>query len=366
MHAHHTNYLKRPDNPAGRGHLVSVGFWVHDLPRLLILCRLFGHKPVVDGVGDPTAEHHRRGHVARWVCCDRCGARPDPQGNLDPATATIDRPYRGPHGGQQPDLSKTTRAYLESHPDEPVHYPPGPWGPMPTGTVGGQLVIGGGLGGIGFDVKVGNAGSEHTLAASLRFGWLGTLYLHTERIGTWLQRRLNPVGYDSREIGLDVGLTRIEWKLWAKRDHSSRDDPWWMAGRIRINLLDRLLGPKRYSYENVGDPVAATVRMPHGDDHPVTLKLQRRTLGRKRGRRRLAWCVDWNTAPGIPTRNTDRGRIQGSGVEIPDGIGRRDHDDPWHHDQWVPVACAAIATSMTELRARNGYQQPIPFPTETR
>lgn len=362
MYAHSVNYLKRDGRR--RGQLVSVGFWLGNLPRLLILCRLFGHKAVVDGVGNPAAEHHRRGLVSRWVCCDRCGARPDPQGSLDPATAALDRPYRGQFDGTRPDPSMTTLAYRELHPDEPGYYPPGPWGPKPTGTVGGQLVIGGGFGGVGFELKVGNAGSEHTLAATVRFGWLGALYLHTERIGVWWQRRLNPVGYQSRIIGLDVGLREITWKVWARRDESSRDDPWWMHGRIRIALLDRILGPTRYSYEDHGEPVTATVRMPHGDDHEVQVQLQRQTHGRKRWRKTHAWIVDWSTTPGIPTRNTDRGRIQGSSVPIPDSAGRRDHADPWQHAQWVPVACAAIAADMTRHRASHGYQS-TPFPAES-
>ncbi|MGI5159361.1 hypothetical protein [Microbispora sp. CA-102843] len=56
----------------------------------------------------------------------------------------------------------------------------------------------------GFSVgfEVGNCASEHMLEAHLRLGRLLSVYLHTKRFGTWVQRRLNPTGYDSREVRL--------------------------------------------------------------------------------------------------------------------------------------------------------------------
>ena len=53
-----------------------------------------------------------------------------------------------------------------------------------------------------------------------------------------------------------------------------------MRGSVRIDPRDVVLGERRYSYADVGDRVPAVVRMPHGDDHVVTLQLQRQTFGR--------------------------------------------------------------------------------------
>src|SRR3954469_3892605 len=86
--------------------LINRGFWVHDVPRLIPLCRLFGHKPVVDGTkGVGTSE------PSRWVACDRCGLRTQPQGCLDPGQWNIGDPYTGPLH-PQPELSYQVRKQL--------------------------------------------------------------------------------------------------------------------------------------------------------------------------------------------------------------------------------------------------------------
>jgi len=359
MRAHSINYLRRDGRP--KGHLVSVGFWVFNAPRPLLLCRLLGHKAVIDGVGDPSVERRRRGLLSRWVCCDRCGERPEPQGYLNPFAPwhRIGLRYRGRFNGTLPDRDKTTRAHTELV-AERQYSPPGPWPRKLTGELGGQLVIGGAVPSVGFGVKVGHGGSEETLACHLHLGKLGALYLHTERFGTWWQRRLNPVGYHSRVIEVEVDTERLRWRLWVRRDESSASTPKWMDGSVRINPFDLTLGPKRYAYENVGDPVTATVRLPHGDDHQVTLQLQRVLFGRKRWRKRQSWAADWDARPGIDTK-PHGGAIWGSGVKITDSSGRRDHADPYHEHQWVLEACAAIAVQITGMRTRSGYH---PFPTE--
>ena len=196
-------------------------------------------------------------------------------------------------------------------------------------------------------MKVGNAGSEHTLAAHARLGPLGALYLHTESFGTWLQRRLNPTGHHSRVVGLHVEDGRFRWELWAKRDVFLSAGPAWMQGSVRIDPRDIVLGERRYSYADVGDRVPAVVRMPHGDDHVVTLQLQRQTFGRARGPKRETWAVNWECKGGIPTKPGGRGRVSGSGVKV---------FDPAEADTWVGEAVAAVAHALAGDRARYGYR----------
>lgn len=336
---HWLNYHRDRLEHRPRGRVVNVGFWIHGLPRLLVLCRIFGHKPVVDGTGTPG----QQGRVYRWVVCDRCGDRPDPQGSLDPERWDVGARYGGLLAGQ---LVGTGYRL------------PGPWGAMPRGVVGGQIVVGASHGGLGWEVKIGNAGSEHTLALSVHLGWLGAFYLHTEGIGVWLQRRFNPTGYESRLVGFEIGWLQLRWKLWAKRNEWSRSDPWWQQGTFKINLLDRLYGPKRYSYEDIGEPAAAVLRMPHGDDYPVKLQLQLQTHGRRRQirHRPVKWTVDCDIHGGVPTKRYSRGGgVWGCAVELPASVGRRDHPDPWHDDQWIPVALAALAVRLTRDRAGSGF-----------
>jgi len=326
MRFHSVDYRKdRGESPRA---LVHRGFWWNDLPRLILGCRLLGHAPVVDGYDPPPS--FTTGRPSRWVTCDRCGVRPEPQGSLDPERWSVGDTYDGPCRSNEHDRSL-----------------PGSWPAHPVGVLGGELVIGRSFGGVSVQAKVGNAGSDHTLAAHVRVGMLGALYLHTESFGTWLQRRLNPVGYHSRVIGMSVEDGRFRWELWAKRDESSSDDQGWMRGSVRVDPRDIVLGEARYSYTDVGDRVPAVVRMPHGDDHVVTLQLQRQTFGRARGPKRETWAVDWECKGGIPAKPGGRGRVSGSGVKV---------FDPGEADMWVEEATAAIAHALAGDRARYGHR----------
>lgn len=333
MHRFSVDYRERDGER--RGPLLNRGYFMNGLPRFIPLCRLLGHRPVVDGTeGHQGIDGHQSpGH--RWVCCDRCGVRPDPQGQLNPVVAEIGDRYIGPFDNQ---LDTTAQART-----------PGPWPDKPTGEIGAQLIIGKSFPGWDAELKIGNAASEHTLAAHLRLYPFGALYLHTERFGTWFQRRLNPTGYQSRVISLGIQHGGIDWKLWAKRDEWSKSDPWWMRGTFKLDPRDRLFGRFRYAYEDIGDPVTATVRMPHGDDHEVRLRLQRRMAGRNR-RRFDAWTVDWSTRPGIPTK-PHGGEVLGSAVDV---SARSVEEGTW------PVeAAAGIASQMTAARTRYGYRLPV-------
>jgi hypothetical protein len=345
MRTYSVDYLDDRDAPPSPGTLVNRGFWVYRVPRLVLWCRLFGHKPVVDGTegGGPDGGY-------RWVCCDRCGIRPDPQGRPDPQQYRIGQPYDGPYQDAPPAKPRDRSAALRKLKN--THYPPGPWPQKPVADVGGQVVIGRTFGGAGVELKLGNCGSEQVLAFSVRLHHLGALYLHTERHGQWLQRRLNPTGYNSRVFELAVGDRRLRWKIWAKRDEWSRDTPRWQDGSIRIDPREILLGPVRNTYTDVGEPVDVVVRMPHGDDHTVTVQLQQVHTGRERGRKQLTWTADWRCATGIPTKPGDRGHILASGVDISHTAALS--------GAWPAEAAAAIAAQMTEDRVRYDYQPASP------
>lgn len=345
MRAHTVDYRAQEDAPP-RWRLFDRGFWVRDIPRPLLLCRTLGHKPVVDGVGDGS----NPGDVARWVACDRCGVRPHPQGNLDPAVWNVGDRYTG-DWNENPAPKWVPKSLDDVRPDSDREREilPGPWPKNPTWTFNGQLILGSNIPGASVEVKVGNCGSEHVLAAHVRLHPLGALYLHTEKLGAWLQRRLNPVGYESRVIGLDIGLGAFSWKLWAKRDSWSRTDPRWQRGSIALNPMTKLFGERRYWYTDNGEPVTVTVRLPHGDDYTVKLQLQRCEFGRPKLRRRFhSWTVDWDCKGGIPTKPGDRGRVMGSGVDVSAASVRE--------DTWPQEASAGIARQITQDRTRYGVR----------
>lgn len=346
MHWHTVNYLAQRETPQ-RGTLMDRGFWLSGIRRPLLTCRTFGHKPVVDGTGPYKGDG--RLSASRWVCCDRCGVRPQPQGGLDPTEWNVGDRYTGAFDGVSPDWDEMLREKMAGGQVRPTLTAPGPWPDKPTWKFGGQAIVGKTLSGFSAEVKVGNCGSEQDLAAHVSISPLGALYVHTEDLGKWLQRRLNPTGYESRVIGFSAHDGTLYWKLWAPRDSHSVKDPRWQQGSIGYDLRDRLLGRKRYWHTNEGDPVTTTVRLPHGDDHQVTLQLQRREHGREKlTRRELAWSVDWDTQDrgGIPTKPNGRGRVSGAGIEVSDASVRK--------GTWPLEAAAAIARSVTAWRTREG------------
>ncbi|OLT13017.1 hypothetical protein BJF79_03715 [Actinomadura sp. CNU-125] len=349
MRGHTVDYRAQEDTPP-RGRLFDRGFWINDIPRPLLTCRTFGHKPVVDGFGDGSTP----GHTARWVVCDRCGERPNPQGALDPAEWSVGDAYTGPWTKSQPVHAEVLKAQ-QARGEATVgpHAPhPGPWPANPTWTFSGQAILGKNIPGASIEAKVGNSGSEEPIAAHIRIHPIGALYLGANTLGRGLQRRLNPTGYESRVIGVDIDHNRLTWQLWARRDHWSRSDPRWQQGSINLDVATKLFGQKRYWFTDEGDPVEATVRLPHGDDHTVTLQLQRCEFGREKLRRReLTWTVDWDKqGGGIPTEPGGRGRVSGFHIDVSAASVR--------NGTWPLEAAAAIAKTVTAMRTREGMNIP--------
>jgi hypothetical protein len=266
---------------------------------------------------------------SRWVCCDRCGVRPDPQGSLDPGNWDI---------GMKANL--TPEAFG-------VKTPPGDWPAHPEGVIGGQLIIGGRVT-AGVSVKVGNAGSEHVLAANACLPFLGGLYLHTEGFGTGVQRRLNPVGYESRVISLGASDGRLHWQLWAKRDSHHRDTPRWRDGSARIDPRDILLGERRYAHTDIGGEEPLVLLMPNRAEYEITVQLRRQQHGRNRGRKRRSWTVDCDCRDGVPYRNDGRDGLNGWTVPVSNAAVVA--------GLWQQEAVAASIVKITGMRIQYEYK----------
>jgi hypothetical protein len=230
---------------------------------------------------------------------------------------------------------------------------PGPLPARPVGTVGGEVHIGKSKWRtVGIDFKVGNCGSEQVLAASLRLGPIGSLYLHTEDHGRWIQRRLNPTGYQSRETGLSYYRGRLSWQLWARRDEHRASDPKWMNGSLPIDPRHYLYGPKKNRKVSETEKVPAVVRMPEGDTHDVLVHLEKWETRRTRGRAHTFWRAEWKSEAGIPVRNHDwKGDEYYSSSWVIDGVTP---DNP----RWPHIVAAAAAEHCSRDRARYNYQAP--------
>lgn len=345
LRLHVIDHEKQDGHEAGT--LLNRSFYLNDVPRLILLCRLFGHRGVVDGYGSGTD-----GRQARWVACHRCGVRPLPQGDLAPARWQLGQRYRGPFVPAIPPTPPKTLADAVPYLAPEV---PGPWPTGPTTEIGGQLVIGRGtLRSLGLSLKVGNDSSENALACSVQLGRLGALYLSLGNLGRRVQRRLNSGTYESRVIEVSVYDGRLSWKVWAPRDSWTKGTPRWMDGSTVINPRDRWLGPVRYSYEDVGPKRPGRVVMPEGDAHEVTLQLQQQRRGRRRGRPVKSWTVDWSGK--IPFRNDSwKGDdILGSGVEVSAAAV--------DSGRWPQEACARIAADVARDRARYRWHGESTFP----
>jgi hypothetical protein len=345
MHWFTVDYSK--DRSADRWVLMNRGFFLSGLPRVILLCRLIGHRPVVDGYDSKYGpEEERR---ARWINCGQCGIRPEPQGWLDPDQWHLGQRYTGPFNPTQP-MSPTVRKQLIRLGHDAGIRLPGDWSMNPESAVGAQVIIGR-SNFVSAQLKVGSGSSEQCLAASISLGPLGAIYVHTEDHGRFIQRRFNgnrDLSTESRVTGVDLHRGRLNWKLWAPRDSSSKDDPWWWRGSIPIDPRHYLLGKVTNRQVSVTAKAPATVRMPDGEAYEVTVRLECWSIGRQRGRRREHWTLDWDCKPGIPYRAGD----SWFGGSQP--VQHLTTDTP----NWPQVAAEEIAARCVRDRARYGYSAP--------
>lgn len=328
--------------------LLHRSYHLSSLPRLMPLCRLLGHKPVVDGYDSKYGREEER--RARWVACDRCGVRPDPQGWLNPDQWSLGQPYTGPFTGQH--MPKEAARQLAKRgivPKPPTQ--PGPWPTHPEGALSAELVIGRSHS-VGAEIKVGNPGSENVLAGHITLGPIGALYVTSERFGQRVQRRFNPTGYQSRVTGVSIYGGRLSWQAWARRDEHRASDPKWMSGSTSIDPRDYLYGPLKNRKVWQTDDVPATVRMPEGDTHDVTVRLEKWESRRTRGRARTYWLAQWDCAQGIPVRNHD---WKGDDTySCSWGIKGVTPDMP----RWPLILAAKAAEQCSRDRARYSYRAP--------
>lgn len=335
------------DRPARRV-LVHRSYHLHGLPRLMAACRVLGHKPVIDGYDSKYGREEERRQ--RWVCCDRCGVRPNPQGHLNPDQWSLGQRYPGPFNGRHlPEQAARQLAKRGIIPRPPAA--PGPWPARPEGALSAELVIGRSHS-IGAQIKVGNPGSENVLAGHVTLGPVGALYVTSERFGQWVQRRLNPEGHQSRVTGFSIHDGRLWWQAWAKRDEWSAKDPKWMQGSVAVDPRHLLLGLVKNRKVWQTDDVPATVRMPEGDTHDVTVRLEKWESRRKRGRARTYWLAQWDCKKGIPVRNHDWKGDETFSCSW--GIDDVTPDNP----RWPLILAAKAAEQCSRDRARYGYRAP--------
>lgn len=342
---HFLDYAERDGRQPGV--LLNRGWWLNETPRLMPVCRLFGHKPVVDGYGP----HPRGLDARRWVACDRCGVRPDPQGDLDPDAWAIGQRYDGPFLEEPEPFVLTTEMLRTAGARGLTSYSvPGPWPKRPTGTVGGQVMLGRWGGGHTIGLDISPEGGDHALAFHIAISPLFWFSVHFDDHGRWLTRRLLPRdSFDTRQIGLSFDEWHLRWKLWKRQGHWSRDDPKWWAGTINLDLVEKLFGPKRFSRKQAAGPELAWVHLPHGDSYQMQLTLQRVRLGRPRLRRaKWSWQVEWQSDSAVPIHGTSGGGDFDGFVKVP--------DDAVTEDRWVTKACELIAKDLTERRERYGYR----------
>lgn len=348
MHRFTVDYSKdRPDPRV----LMNRGFFLHGLPRLIAICRTLGHKPVIDGYNSRYGKEEER--RARWVICDRCGIRPDPQGHLDPEEWDLGQRYTGPFNPTQP-MSATVRKQLIRRGQDAGIRQPGAWTANPDSAIGAQVIIGrSSLLNVGF--KVGSNSSEQCLAANLSLGPIGAIYVHTEDHGRFLQRLLNGgkrLSTESRETRISLDHGRLSWSVWANRDSHSKDDPKWMRGSLHIDPRHHLLGPLKNRKVSETEKVPAVVRMPEGDTHDVTVRLEQWETRRTRGRARTYWMAQWDCKAGIPVRNHDwKGDETFSSSWAIQGVTP---DNP----RWPHIIAAAAAEDCSRDRARYNYRAP--------
>jgi hypothetical protein len=208
--------------------------------------------------------------------------------------------------------------------------------------------------GLGWQLKVGTAGSERDLALALYASRLGSLWLHTS--GLLPEHWLVP-GYESRVVGAQLHATdstghwdhaKARIQIWAPRDSWSRDAPW---HRTEHTIgISNLLGRAHHTTSIVDDGVC-TVPMPERN-YPATYETTRHvtTWPTRLGRLRPA-RVTYSTkvTPGVP-------------IPVPGkGENSWDLDDDAIHSsssggRSVTDAIASLVSSALAKRERYGGQ----------
>jgi hypothetical protein len=204
---------------------------------------------------------------------------------------------------------------------------------------------------------VGNAGSETPFDGHLTIFGSG-LYWGISA-GSKLAQKLttNPENeYDGRDLSVRIDDERLWLKVWTPSDRwKSGEFAKWRNAVIPLNPFEWFLGSKRYSYENL-DQVSMVLRLPEDEEtYPVTVTLQKCSLGRKKGKRRLiSYFLDVNAPKGIPDHYDPSGgwkgdRVYGFSVAI------KNPGSGWHID-----AKNLIIANILQSRGNSGFREAQP------
>lgn len=310
-------------NEAGRaGVIYSKTHHLHGHLPERPLCWLLGHQPTVHSM-----ETSYSGTV-RWIECKRCLRRPQ---FLNQRTAGLES------DGVRVDwdgLLEAARDAEWSSRDVGSHIQVHVQKPRPE---------------MSLRLHLGGRGSETPIDAHASI--LGTGVYLGVGVGEKLAELLGP--HRDLRVGIHDGCLR--WTLWGQSDSTGARKPRWQEGWFGINPIDGIFGPKRCDYRTV-DQQVAVLALPDGEEHTVVLKLQRRTIGRKRlkSRAEVAWVVDWEAPDGIPVyvnRGWKGNDVYASDIEIDPFEAEADVDGP----AWVYVSLMRLRDWVLRERERTGW-----------
>ena len=358
-----------------RRHLLYWRGWLHGIPRAL-LCRRFGHVPVVDGYGKPgQAWPSGESRCARWVACRRCDARPTWQGNLPPALfPTLGARYTGEWATKLDiDLARRAdernrdayyaacRAWTpesgDPRPEQPETllpaWPSTEWRTDP-GAVSLDVLLWqkqrSDFPGYGFEFSIGCG--ERPFKAHLHAGKLGSVYVGFENYGRAFAHRL--LGRDmpaTRVFGIDLDARHrtLRWDLASRKHEWSSKDPKWMSGSV--NFAELALG--RYvRTDDVIDRREVVLPLPEGR-YPATVELHRTTLRRERLRRvTTSYYADLTPACGVPVPGKGENSYDCGDDAIYSSSAAV--STPEYGSEWVTEAVSGFVNGVLRQRSRYG------------
>lgn len=373
------------DQDEGRqGWLAHYRIGVHGIPRAFT-CRLFGHRPVVDGygnIGDTWPGGHPR-DVKRWVACGRCDERPAWQGDLPPAlfpklgasyegewVTPLEAELRGRQVAEARDryYREQRRARDDGSENVPYVEPPNfdlmpawpstSWSPRmaeqqgPRGAVNLTVCAWArkwsGWPGIGFEVSLGDG--ETPIDAHVHLAKLGAVYLGLERYGAALAARLYGRNMpETRRWGVELSGLERSWSFQWKIAATEANRRTWRYGYI--DLTDKLLGKVTVN-DHAVDSKRVTVPLPEGG-YPATVELRRVT--RRRPRTRMTTLYRYDITPDVAIPEPGKG--ENSWDIDDDATYSQSGPCAGPDSEWVTAAVTGLAQSVMRQRERYGSGQ---------
>lgn len=165
--------------------------------------------------------------------------------------------------------------------------------------------------------------------------------------------------YDGRDLQIRMGKLAglgngdLSWTLWTHSDRYERDEfASWREGRLKLDLLEQIWGPKNYTYEDLAT-AAFVVDMPEGS-YPVVVTLQQQTRKRTKSKRIIEQylTLDVHANHGIPYRYDSSGGWKGDrvyGFHVRFKMPRK--------ADWQIDAKAAVTAWVYQHRADSGFRK---------